>query len=104
MIKILRISSGFLFMLLFLTGCVKKEFEKFYERPDDLAQPIYQQLEARKNFTSLLACIDKAKYKDILSKAGYWTFFAPNDAAFQKYFAENSIIYWNWGEFWGKWA
>jgi uncharacterized surface protein with fasciclin (FAS1) repeats len=55
-----------------------------------LAQPIYQQLTARKNFTSLLACIDKAGYKDILNKAGFWTFFAPNDAAFQKYFTDNS--------------
>jgi uncharacterized surface protein with fasciclin (FAS1) repeats len=89
--RILRISSGFFLMLLFLTGCVKKEFKEFYARPDNLAQPIYQQLTARKNFTNLLACIDKAGYKDILSKAGYWTFFAPNDAAFQKYFTENSI-------------
>jgi uncharacterized surface protein with fasciclin (FAS1) repeats len=89
--RILRISSGFLLLLLFLTGCVKKEFESYYARPDNLAQPIYQQLEARTNFTSLLACIDKAKYKNILSTAGYWTFFAPNDAAFQKYFTDNGI-------------
>jgi uncharacterized surface protein with fasciclin (FAS1) repeats len=89
--RIIRISSGFLLLLLFLTGCVKKEFEEFYARPDNLAQPVYQQLVARKNFTSLLACIDKAGYKDILSRAGYWTFFAPNDAAFQKYFTENGI-------------
>ena len=87
----LRIPSGFLLLLLFLSGCVKKEFEAFYARPDNLAQPIYQQLEARKNFISLLACVDKAGYKDILSKAGYWTFFAPNDAAFQKYFTENNV-------------
>jgi len=91
MTRILRISSVFLLLLLLLTGCVKKEFKEFYARPDNLAQPIYQQLEARKNFTSLLACIDKAKYKETLSHAGFWTFFAPNDAAFQKYFTENGI-------------
>jgi len=89
--RILRIPLGFLLLLLLQTGCVKKEFETFYARPDNLAQPIYQQLVARKNFSSLLACIDKAGYKDILSTAGYWTFFAPNDVAFQKYFTENSI-------------
>jgi uncharacterized surface protein with fasciclin (FAS1) repeats len=89
--RILRISPAFLLLLLFLAGCVKKEFETFYARPDNLAQPIYQQLEARKNFTSLLACIDKAGYKEILSSAGYWTFFAANDAAFQKYFTEKGI-------------
>src|SRR5665647_638351 len=87
----LRIPSGFLLLLLFLSGCVKKEFEAFYARPDNLAQPIYQQLEARKNFINLLACIDKAGYADILKKAGYWTFFAPNDAAFQKFYTENSL-------------
>jgi len=91
MTKILRISSLFLFCFLFITGCVKKEFKAYYARPDNLAQPIYQQLEARKNFTSLLVCIDKANYKQTLSNAGYWTFFAPNDAAFQKYFTENGI-------------
>lgn len=89
--KIIRFSFGYLLLILFLTGCAKKEFDRFYARPDNLAQPIYQQLEARGNFTSLLACIDKAKYTDILGKAGYWTFFAPNDAAFQKYFTEKGI-------------
>ena len=87
--RILRISPGFLLLLLFLAGCAKKEFDSFYARPDNLAQPIYQQLVARNNFKNLLACIDKAGYKEILSTAGYWTFFAPNDAAFQKYFTES---------------
>jgi uncharacterized surface protein with fasciclin (FAS1) repeats len=87
--RILRISPGFLFLLLFLAGCAKKEFDSFYARPDNLAQPIYQQLVARNNFKNLLACIDKAGYKEVLSTAGYWTFFAPNDAAFQKYFTES---------------
>lgn len=91
MTRILRISTGALFLGLLLAGCVKKEFEEYYARPDNLAPPIYQQLEARGNFTSLLACIDKAGFKRTLSNAGYWTFFAPNDAAFQQYFTEKGI-------------
>jgi uncharacterized surface protein with fasciclin (FAS1) repeats len=87
--QILRITSGFFLLLLLLTGC-KKDI-KFYDRPANLAQPIYQQLVARKNFTNLLTLIDKAGYKDILSKAGYWTFFAPNDSAFLKYFKLKGI-------------
>ena len=75
----------FLLCLLIVTGCTKKEFHDRYDRPANLAQPIYQQLQARGNFTNLLALIDKAGYKDILSTAGYWTFFAPNDAAFPAY-------------------
>ena len=89
--RILRISSSFLFLLLFMTSCVKKEFKEYYERPDDLADPIYQQLEARGNFTNLLACIEKAGYTRTLSNAGYWTLFAPNDAAFSAYFSANGI-------------
>lgn len=73
----------------FLTSCMKKEFEDFYKRPDNLADPIYQQLVSRGNFTSLLKCIDKAGYKETLSSGGYWTFFAADDDAFSKYL--NSI-------------
>jgi uncharacterized surface protein with fasciclin (FAS1) repeats len=73
------------------TGCKKKAFDEFYGRPDTLAQPIYQVLQQKGNFTSLLACIDKAGYKNILAASGYWTMFAPNDAAFQKFFAEQGI-------------
>jgi uncharacterized surface protein with fasciclin (FAS1) repeats len=69
----------------------KKKFDEYYERPDNLAPPIYQQLQSRGNFKSLLAAIDKAGYKKTLSGAGYWTFFAPHDSAFQVYFKENNV-------------
>ncbi|SFE96556.1 Fasciclin domain-containing protein [Chitinophaga sp. CF118] len=81
----------FLLFILLISSCRKKEFDEYYGRPDWLASPIYKQLEARKNFKHLLVTIDKAGYKDILSKAGYWTLFAPNDAAFEKYFQEKGI-------------
>lgn len=74
-----------------LSGCQKDKFDEYYGRPDSLADPIYQQLVAKGNFTILLKLIDKAAYADILSKAGYWTLFAPNDAAFQLFFQENGI-------------
>ena len=78
-------------VVLLVAGCRKKEFDKYYGRPDSLADPIYQQLQARKNFSSLLTVIDKAGYKDILSKSGYWTMFAPDDAAFEKFFGKNAM-------------
>lgn len=74
-----------------LVCCRKKQWDEYYARPDNLEPPIYQQLEARGNFKNLLACIDKAGYKNTLSAAGYWTFFAPHDSAFQVYFKENNI-------------
>ena len=73
------------------SSCKKKAFDDYYSRPSTLASPIYQQLQAKGNFKSLLACIDKAGYKEILSAAGYWTFFAANDSAFKQFFIEKGI-------------
>lgn len=80
-------------VLLFLAtiSCRKKAFDEYYSRPDSLAAPIYQQLLSKGNFKNILACIDKANYKDILSGAGYWTFFAPNDKAFDQFFIDRGI-------------
>ena len=88
-----KLFRGLLFLLIVsgLVGCNKKEWDEYYDRPDWLSQPIYQQLSAKNNFKSFLTCIDKAGYKDILSKAGYWTIFAPNDDAFNLYLKESNF-------------
>jgi uncharacterized surface protein with fasciclin (FAS1) repeats len=72
----------------FFSSCKKGEFEDYYSRPANLSDPIYQQLVAKGNFTSLLKCIDKAGYKETLSAGGFWTLFAADDAAFDKYLQE----------------
>lgn len=74
-----------------LVNCRKKAFDEYYGPPANLQPPIYQQLAAKGNFKNLLALIDKAGYKSILSGSGSFTMFAPNDAAFQKYFTEKGI-------------
>lgn len=88
-----KIFQSFLVLLFVvsLAGCNKKEWDDYYGRPDDLGDPIYQQLQARGNFKHLISLIDKSGYKDILSKAGWWTFFAPTDDAFEKFYKENNI-------------
>ncbi|KQB38125.1 hypothetical protein B6A10_03495 [Flavobacterium sp. L1I52] len=78
-------------LLALFASCSRDAFNEFYGRPDYLEDPIYQQLEARGNFKNLTTLIEKAGYKDILGKAGYWTMFAPNDAAFEQYFQDNGI-------------
>ena len=78
-------------LLVFFASCSRDVFDEYYGRPDYLEDPIYQQLEARGNFKNFTALIEKAGYKDILSKSGYWTMFAPTDEAFTKYFQENNI-------------
>lgn len=86
----LKLSFLFLFLLL-ASACSKKEWDEYYGRPDWLGAPIYQQLEERQNFKSYLALVDKAGYKTILSSQGWWTVFAPNDAAVSLYLKENNI-------------
>ncbi|MBW4888530.1 fasciclin domain-containing protein [Mucilaginibacter sp. HMF5004] len=90
----IRIFYGtiFIFFIVFLTSsCKKKAFDDYFARPDSLAQPIYQQLQAKGRFTNILACIDKAGFKTTLGTAGFWTFFAPNDDAFKAYFQATGI-------------
>lgn len=70
-------------------GCNEKD--DYYKRPEWLEPPIYKLLEQKGNFKSFLHCIDKAGYKDVLSRAGYFTVFAPNDEAFQNFLSENAI-------------
>jgi uncharacterized surface protein with fasciclin (FAS1) repeats len=81
----------FLTVIFFLSSCRKKEFDDFYGRPENLGDPIYQQLQAKGNFTKFLDCIDKAGYKETLSAAGSWTVFAPTDEAFAIYLKDNNI-------------
>lgn len=81
----------FLTVIFFLSSCRKKEFDEFYGRPESLADPIYQQLQAKGNFVKFLDCIDKAGYKETLSAAGSWTVFAPTDEAFNTYLKENNL-------------
>ena len=86
--KFLIVILTFIFIL---SSCRKKEFDEFYGRPENLGDPIYQQLQAKGTFTKFLECIDKAGYKETLSTAGSWTVFAPTDEAFKTYLQENSL-------------
>lgn len=76
---------------LFFTACRKKAWDDYYSRPEGGAKPIYSVLLEKGNFTQLLKVIDKSGYKSTLDAAGYWTFFAPDDAAFQKYLTEKGL-------------
>ncbi len=83
--------AAFCLLALSLTACSKRTWEEFYDKPDNLAKPIYTVLKEKGNFNHLLEAIDKADYKRTLDAAGYWTFFAPDDEAFQSYFSEKGI-------------
>lgn len=78
-------------LLALFASCSRDVFDEYYGRPDYLEDPIYQRLDELGNFKNFTALIEKAGYKDILSKSGYWTMFAPNDVAFATYFQEKGI-------------
>ncbi len=91
MIKLLR----FPIYAMLLSGCLfsacRKEIDEYYARPESLEPTIYLNLEAKGNFSSYLALVDKANYKKILSSAGYFTVFAPTDDAFPSFLQEQSL-------------
>lgn len=83
----------FLPIIFSLANCSsKEEFDNYYSRPDYLEDPIFQQLQTQGNFNTFTELIEKAGYKEILSKSGYWTMIAPNDDAFNTFFQEQGII------------
>jgi uncharacterized surface protein with fasciclin (FAS1) repeats len=65
--------------------------DPYYARPDSLEPTIYIQLEQKGNFSSYLSCVDRAGYKDVLSRAGYFTVFAPTDEAFSTFLASKNV-------------
>lgn len=91
MLKSKRSFLLLVFVSSLLVQCRKKALDEYYDRPTNLDPPIYQTLETKGKFKTLLAAIDKAGYKHTLSAAGYWTMFAPTDSAFQAYFTANGI-------------
>lgn len=79
-----------LFKLAFVILFFACKEDPYYARPDSLEPTIYIQLENKGNFTSYLSCVDRAGYKDVLSRAGYFTVFAPTDEAFSKFLASRN--------------
>lgn len=90
MIKVLKLFVFCAALTLIFTSC-KKKFDDYYEAPSGMGDPIYTTLKNKGNFTHYLALVERAGYKDILNTTGWFTVFAPNDAAFTKYFTDNNI-------------
>ncbi|MCA1745515.1 MAG: fasciclin domain-containing protein [Bacteroidales bacterium] len=74
----------------FFSSC-DDDNDDYYARPTWLGEPVYQQLEQMGDFSYYLACVDKSGYASSLKGAGYYTVFAPDDAAFLKFLSESGI-------------
>lgn len=57
--------------------------------PSGWGESIYNYLEQQGNFTSMLKIIDDLQYRSVLERTGSKTFFAADDAAFERFFSNN---------------
>ncbi len=69
--------------ILGITGC--ENHQERYETPPWLGGSSIETLEERGNYTTFLALMEKANYKEPISKQ-LFTLFVPDDAAFDAYF------------------
>lgn len=84
--------SGLLLLMVLLFGCKDKDL--VYDRPSWLSGKIYEQLSNRAELSIFKECVDRhSEYKDILAKTNLLTVFAPNNQAFEEYFATNPYGY-----------
>ena len=71
-----------------LQGC--KDDNVLTGQPEWLGNSIYERLAEDGNYTTVLKLIDDLGQHEVLSHTGSKTLFAANDAAFQKWYSENS--------------
>ncbi|MDD2618772.1 MAG: fasciclin domain-containing protein, partial [Bacteroidales bacterium] len=78
-----------LMALLFLGSC-SKNFDSYYQRPSWLEKNALEVLEEKGNFSHYLKLVNRTLYSKVLSGSGHYTFFAPNDQAFEAWLLENN--------------
>lgn len=59
-------------------------------KPSFLGQSIYDELNARGNFKTVIRLIDDLGYKDVMQKTGSKTLFVANDESYNQFFSSNS--------------
>lgn len=84
--KLLRLALVFLFGAALVTGC-KDDFDGYFDIPDSMEGPIYEQLSARPELSEFVKAIDRIPLmKNIINTSGLYTVFAPTNDAVKKYF------------------
>ncbi len=59
-------------------------------KPNFLKESIYDELKASGNFTNVVRLIDDLEYADVLSRTGSKTLFVADDAAYERFYQNNS--------------
>jgi uncharacterized surface protein with fasciclin (FAS1) repeats len=81
--KLTKFSLLIFVMLGSFIGCTDKD--EYFQRPEWLEAPIYSVLQEKGNFTNYLKCVDRTLFAYTLKGGGYYTVFAPDDAAFESF-------------------
>lgn len=82
------VNGAFLLSSMFLAGACSNEFDDYYETPDWLEDDAYAVLQSKGNFSNYLKLVDKTKFSAQVKGSGSYTFFAPNDSAFNVWLKE----------------
>jgi uncharacterized surface protein with fasciclin (FAS1) repeats len=82
-----------IFFLIFLFGLLACEKEKdlYYQRPDWLQGPLYEQIKASGEFSEFIDIADYIGYDKFLSSRLTFTLFLPTNEAFQEYYQEIGV-------------
>lgn len=71
-----------------LTSC--KEYDLDEKSPEGWGNSIYSWLDEQGNYTNTVRLINDLNYREVLAKTGSKTLFAADDAAFERFFSNNS--------------
>ena len=71
-----------------LSSCQKYDFDE--KTPEGWGNSIYSWLDEQGNFTNTVRMIDDLNYQEVLGKTGSKTLFVADDAAYERFFGNNS--------------
>ncbi len=86
-----RLDVAFLGVGCFLITSCNPELknENKYERPEWLAGKVYTQLLDQSDLSTFARCVELTGYDTIIDRSGTYTLFAPNNQAFDQWFASH---------------
>ncbi len=80
-----------LFLLVLLIAACEKQRDTYYERPDWLQGPLYEQIKSTGEYDEFIQLADYLGYDEFLSSRLTFTLFLPTNEAFQEFYQENGV-------------
>jgi len=80
-----------LILLILLVAACEKQRETYYERPDWLQGPLYEQIKSTGEYNEFIQLADYLGYDKFLSSRLTFTLFLPTNEAFQEFYQEEGV-------------